>query len=326
MNSILIIGEATTTYGINKILNQSSEKLVKNLYGENCDLTDAFLLAKSIGVDNIFLANVKTNTAYIDIMQSAKQYNFTYIVPLSVRFSDRVYNKSLNRTLTYTEAFMRIITSFTDSILVMTDNYAELYETIDDYLDDMTSKIVNFKNEAYGILQNGRQLWFVANNLKDIKYANIYLAAVMCITEIPNYPKHKFPEAIFDIDYFDINSNELIYFKNNMHTYTSVENFINFHNEQNAYKIVLIDMVIRKLTDELDLSYFSGKLFNNQVKLKIKSVLQDFLESQKGKLIRDYNIIDISARLMSDYTYLITNKFSILPMNSLEEVNMIIEV
>ena len=326
MNSILLIGEGKTTYGINKIMEQHSEKLVKNLYGENSDLVQAFLLAKKIGVEKIYLANVKTNTSCIDIMQSAKQYNFTYIVPINIRFSDKVYNRQLNRKLTYTEVFMKIICAFTESILVMTDNHASLYETIDDYLDDMFLKIENFKTEAFSVLENGRQLWFVANNLSNTKFANVILAAVMCVNQLPEYPTYDFSDAIFDIDANDIGHNELIYFKNNMHTFTTVENFVNFHNEQNAYKIALIDMTIRELNNRLDLSYFSGKLFNNQLKLKLKSILQDFLNAQKGKLIRDYKIISIDSYLTTDHYYVIVNRFKILPMNSLEEVDIIIEV
>ena len=326
MSSILLIGEASTTYGINKIIKQSSEKLVKNFYGENSELTQAFLIALSYGVEDIYLANVKTNTSSIDVMQAAKQYNFTYIVPINVRFSDRVRNKELNRTLTYTEAYLRIITSYTDSIIVMTDNYADLYEDIDHYLNDMFNKIHIFKTEANSILEDGRQLWFVANNLKDCKMANVILASIMCVNPLPYYPNSDLPEAIFDIDLIDIKSNELIYFKNNIHTNTTIENFINFHNEDNAYKIALIDMVIRELNNGLDLSYFYGKLLNNQIKLKLKSYLQNYLNSQKGKLIRDYEILSIDSYLTTGHYYIIVNRFKILPMNSLEEVEVIIEV
>lgn len=326
MSSILIIGEATTTYGANKIIKQDSEKIVKSLYGPDCDLTKAFLLSKSAGPKNIYLANVKTKTAYVDILQASKQLNFTYIVPIGVRFSDKVYSKQLKRTLTYAEVFMRIITDYTESILVMTDNHASLYEDIDAYLDDMFLKINNFKFEADSILSNGRQLWLVANNLKDIAFSNVVLASLMCTTELPKYPRNITTEAVFNIDDTDVSNNELIYFKNNLYTNTSVENFINFHNESNAYKIAPIDMVIRKLNEDLDLSYFHGKLFSNQIKLKIKGVLQDYLTSQKGKLIRDFKIISIDYYLTAEHYYVIVNRFKILPMNSLEEVEVIIEV
>lgn len=325
-NSILIIGEGSTTYGINQIIKQDSLKLVAGLYGESSELTEAFELAKSTGATDIYLANVQTKTAYVDIMQVARQYNFTYIVPLGVRFSDKAFNKQLNRNMTFAEIFLRIITVMADSIIIMTDNHASLYEDIDHYLEDMFDKIKSFKLDAQSVLDNGRQLWFCANNLDKVPYSNVLLASIMTVTDLPNYPDYPIPEAVFNIDDIDVGNKELIYFKSNVYANNSIENFVNFHNEYNAYKIATIDMVIRKINEEIDLSYFSGKLFTNQVKLKIQSFVQDYLNSIKGKMIRDYSILSISTYLESDYSYVIVVHFKILPMNSLEECDVVIEV
>lgn len=325
-NSILIIGEGKTTYGMNQILKQDSLKLVAGLYGEDSELTEAFELAQSTGAKNIYLANAQTKTSHIDIIQIARQYNFTYIVPIGVRFSDKAFNKQLNRSMTFAEIFLRITTVMADSIIVMTDNHASLYEDIDNYLEDMFDKIKSFKADAQSILDDGRQLWFAANNIDKIPYANVLLASIMAVTDLPNYPNYPIPEAIFDIDEIDVGNKELIYFKNNVYANNSIENFVNFHNEYNAYKIAPIDMVIRKINEEIDLSYFSGKLFTNQVKLKIQSFVQDYLDSIKGKMIRDYSILSISTYLESDYSYVIVVHFKILPMNSLEDCDVVIEV
>lgn len=325
-NSILIIGEGTTTYGINQIIKQDSLKLVSGLYGENSELTQAFELAQSTGATNIYLANAQSKTAHIDIIQIARQYNFTYIVPIGVRFSDKAFNKQLNRNMTFAEIFLRITTVMADSIIVMTDNHASLYEDIDAYLNDMFDKIKSFKSEAQSVLDNGRQLWLVGNNLKDVPYANVLLTAIMAVTDLPTYPDYAIPEAIFNIDEMDVDNKELIYFKNNVYANNSIENFVNFHNEYNAYKIAPIDMVIRQINEDIDLSYFSGKLFTNQVKLKIQSLVQEYLSSIKGKMIRDYSILSIDTYLESDYSYTIVVYFKILPMNSLEECDVVIEV
>lgn len=325
-STMLIIGEGTTTYGLNQIIKQDSFNLVSNLYGENSDLTQAFALAQSVGATHIYLANAPTKTAYIDILQIAIQYDFTYIVPIGIRFSDRAFNKQLNRQMTFAEIFLRITSLMTESIVVMTDNHASLYEDIDHYLNDMKEKITRFKTEAQSVLENGRQLWFVANNLKNVAYSNVLLTALMTITELPHYPNYPLPEALFDIDAGDINNKELIYFKNNVYANNSIENFINFHNENNAYKIAPIDMVIRQINKDIDLTYFSGKLFNNQVKLKIQNLVQEYLNSIKGKMIRDFSILSIDTYLESDYSYTLIVYFKILPMNALEECDVIIEV
>ena len=324
--SILLIGEADTTYGLNQIIKQKSPKLVSGLYGSTSKLTTAFNYCQSLGVNEVYLANVQTKTAYIDVLQMAGQYDFTYIVPMGVHFGDRVYNKTAEREMSYAEVFLRIVTSMCNSILIMTDNEASLYEDIDAFLDDMKNKIKRFKIEADSILDNGRQLWFVANNLDGVSSSNVLLGALMTMTELPKYPTGKLPNAIFDIDEYDVGNSELIYFKSNRHTTTSIENFVNFHNEATAYKIAMIDMVIRKINQDIDLSGFKGKLFNNQTKLKIKSMLKDYLESIKGKLIRSYSIQSIDSYLLQDYTYLIVTNFTILPVNSLEECQVVIEV
>lgn len=325
-NSMLIIGSADSTYGLNQILKQSSKKLVAGLYGETSELTQAFNLAFDIGVTEIYLANAQTKTAYIDIVQLARQYNFTYIVPIGVRFSDKAFNKQLNRNQTFAEIFLRTVTVMADSIIVMTDNHASLYENIDHYLNDMFDKIKSFKEEAQTALDNGRQLWFAANNIEDVPYSNVILTAVMCVTELPNYPDYPIPSAMYDIDEIDVGSNELIYFRTNAYSNNSIENFVNFHNEYNAYKIAPIDMVIRKINEDVDLTHFAGRLFNNQIKLKIQSTLQEYLNSIKGKLIRDYAILSIESYLDSDHSYVLVIHFKILPVNSLEECDVVIEV
>lgn len=325
-SSMLIIGSADSTYGINQILKQNSKKLVAGLYGEVSELTHAFNLAFDIGVKEIYLANVQTKTAYIDIMQLARQYDFTYIVPIGVRFSDKAFNKQLGRNQTFAEIFLRTVSVMADSIIVMTDNHASLYENIDHYLNDMFDKIRTFKIEAQTALDNGRQLWFAANNLEDVPYSNVILTAVMCVTEIPHYPDYAMPNALFDIDEIDVGSNELIYFKTNTYANNSIENFVNFHNEYNAYKIAPIDMVIRKINEDVDLSHFAGRLFNNQIKLKIQSTLQEYLDSITGRLIRNYSILSIESYLDSDHSYVLVIHFKILPINSLEECDVVIEV
>lgn len=325
-NSILIIGPADSTYGLNQIIKHDSKKLVAGLYGDTSDLTQAFNIAFDMGVKELYVANAHTKTSYIDIMQIARQYDFTYIVPIDIRFSEKAFNKQLNRHQAFAEIFLRTVSVMADSIIVMTDNHASLYEDIDHYLDDMLSKIRSFKIEAESYLDNGRQLWFVANNLEDVKYSNIILTAMMCTTKLPNYPDHAIPNAIFEIDDIDVGSNELIYFKNNHYANNSIENFVNFHNEYNAYKIAPIDMVIRKINEDIDLTHFAGRLFNNQIKLKIQSTLQEYLSSIKGKLIRDYAIISIESYLDTDHSYILVIHFKILPINSLEECDVVIEV
>lgn len=323
-NSILIVGEGLT-YGLDQIIKHTSSKIVSNLYGKDSDLTNAFLLSSSIGVKDIYLANIQSQNGLINVCQMASQYNFKYIVPIGIRFSDKAYNKTIGRNMTFAEIALKIVSATSDSIVVMTDNHASLYEDMDSFLDEMDRKIKNFKTSSEGILNNGRQLWFVANNLKGVSFSNVVLASVMSITTLPSYPDYNIPDAVFDIDNADV-KNEMIYFKNNFLTNNSIENFVNFHNENTVYKVACIDLVIREINENLDLSLFSGKLFNSQVKLRIQNFTKEYLNSIKGKLIRDYEILNIEAYLNVEMYYDIFVYFKILPVNSLEECKVLIEV
>ena len=61
------------------------------------------------------------------------------------------------------------------------------------------------------------------------------------------------------------------------------------------------------------------------MRLKITSYLKSYLNSIKGKLIRDYTINNIDY-YKENFTYIIVNDFTIFPMNSLEEIKVVIEV
>jgi hypothetical protein len=322
---MLILGAAETDYKINEISYQSSINAVSQLYGD-CELTEAFIKAKEIGVPDVFLVNINTKTDYIDLIDVIKQYDFTYIVPLNIKFSDSFFNQELNRLMTYTELYLQEIGSNSNSTIIMTDEHASLYEYVDDFLKDMFSKIKSFKQAAQKALNYGNGLCLVANNLKDHPYANVLIASVLCVTEYKEYPTYNFGDAIFDIDDFDVNKNELAYFKNNILTDTSIENLKNFRNYQDAAKLVNIDRVIKYIDRELDFSQFSGKIFTNYIKLAINNKLKTFLTSIKNTAIRDFTIKSIDYISTSNGSGYVRNTFSILPYNSIEEFDMAMEV
>jgi len=323
--NILIIGKAATDYKLNQISYQSSESAVKSLYGAS-QLTDAFVLAKSMGVPDIFLANIQTQTDYIELIDVIKQYDFTYIVPLGIKFYDSFFNPVLNRLMTYAEFYLENIGNINNALILMTDNHASLYENIDAFLGDMSEKIDRFKHVAQKALLNGRNLCMVANNLQNYEYANLVLACALCTAEYSKYPEADFGPAIFDIDDFDVENLELVYFKNNVLTDTTVENLKNFRTESDQAKLINIDRVIKFIERELDFSEFRGKIFTDYIKLKIYNKLNEFLKSIVGVAILDYEIKSVEFVVTSPGAGSILNTFSILPINSIEEFDITIEV
>lgn len=323
--NILIIGKAATDYKLNQISYQSSEDVVRKLYGSS-QLTDAFATAKAMNVPDVFLANVSTSTDYIELVDVIQQYDFTYIVPLGIKFSDTFFNPILNRVMTYSEFYLDTVGRNSNALIIMTDHHASLYDDIDHFLDDMAIKIDKFKPVAQKALQNGRNLCMVANNLEDHEFANLILACALCTTPYSKYPEADFGPAIFDIDDFDVEDLELIYFKNNKLTSTTVENLKNFRIESDQAKLIDIDRVIKFIERELDFSEFRGKIFSDYIKLKLHNKLNEFLRTIVGVAIRNFEIKSIDFMITTPGAGLILNTFSIVPINSIDKFDIAMEV
>lgn len=323
--NMLILAEAANDYRLNEIVYYDAVETVKSLYGQS-DLYEAFKAAKDIGAPHVFLANINSKEDYIDMIDVIQHYDFTYIVPIGVKFSDSFYNPDLERPMTYSELYAEHIGQTCSSIILMTDHHANLYEDVDHFLDDMGIKIDTFKSVAQRALQYGRCIGFVANNLADYKYANVAVAASLCATVLSSYPTYDFGDAVFDIDDFDIGGRELIYFKNNLLTTTSIENLKNFRMDLDAAKLINVDRVIRFIERELDLSDYRGKFYTEYVKLKIYNLLTEFFEGIMNDAIRSYQITSVEFVRTSPSAGTIVNTFSIAPINSLEEFDIAMEV
>jgi hypothetical protein len=323
--NMLIIGEAATNYKLNEISYQSSVDAVNQLYGSS-QLSDAFSIAKRLGVPDVFLINVGIQTDYIDLVDVIKQYDFTYIVPLGIKFSDTFFNPILNRPMSYSELYLDSVGQNGNALILMTDCHASLYEDVDSFLDDMRDKITSFKYTAQSTLRNGRNMCLVANNLNDYDFANLMAACAICVSAYSVYPTAEFGAAIFDIDDLDIGNLEMCYFKNNTLVPTSIENLKNFRIENDSVKLINIDRVIKFIERELDLSEFKGKFFNDYIKLKIYTKLTEFFKGIVNIAISDFNINSIEFVTTTSGAGSIINKFTLQPINSIESFDIAMEV
>lgn len=323
--SIVILAEGLTDYKLGEIELHTSLKNVKSLYGES-EITEAFATAKDIGVDDIFLVNCKTTTDYIECIDSLRHYDFAFIVPIGIKFSDSFYNPKTKKQMSYGELYLEATNGATNSLIIMTDNHASLYEDIDQFLNDMKNKINKFKTSSYKSLRFGNNLSMVGNNLVDSRYANLILASVLSITPIGEYPTYDFGQSIFDLDDAEINNIEMIYFRNNHLRPTTVENLKNFRIEYDAAKLIEIDRVIKFINRELDFSSFTGKFFTDYTKLNIYKRLSKFLQDNVGKTIRGYKINSIDFISEVKGSGVLHNNFDIIPKNSIESFNIIMEV
>ena len=323
--NILIIGEGATNTKLNQIFytENLNTTQISNLYG-SCELTDAFSFARIFNIQNIFLVNIRRKTDYCNIANIIHNYDFAYIVPLGVYFSDTFFNIGTQKVVTYAELFLNA-TAENDSTVIMTDAHASLYEDIDSYLKDMDTKIKSFKNTCRDSLQYGNNLCLVANNLKNYTKSNLIFASVLCNAELKDYPSFNFGPAIFDIDDFDV-SNELIYFKSNVNSNTSIENLKNFRLYFDAAKMVTIDKAVKYIIRGIDYTDFCGIQFNEYVKLNLYKYLSNYLQNLIGSAIRNYKINNITLVKNNDHTGSICIDFSITPINSIEEFRVVKEV
>jgi len=190
----------------------------------------------------------------------------------------------------------------------------------------MFDKIQSFHNSSFEVVNYGNNLCFVSNNLKNYEMSNLLLTASLNITDFKSYPTYDFGDTVFDIDSNDVCGKELIYFKSNILTTTSVENLQNFNQFIDSSKMILIDRVIKYIKRELDYSSFYGTNFNDYVKMKMQQYLSQFLQSLVGSIITGYKINSIQLIKKTNFTGAITVDFSVTPVNSLEEFRIITEV
>jgi hypothetical protein len=290
--TLLLMGRGETSRAINQIAYYSTTEAVRSAYGES-ELTDAFVSAKDIGVPHVFLINVQNTYDYIEIANVLRHYDFAYIVPLSIYFSDVFFDSTRdNKRVTYYQHLLEKMSFNNRSLLVATDRHASLYEDIDFYLDDMTALVRQFKNSMTGRM-DGKNLCFVANNLQDHSLSSVTLASVLCVSDLGEYPLYRFGFAVFDIDGFDIQEHELVYFKNNHLPGTTIENLLNFNSIVEPEKVVTIDRIAKYVRRNLDLSRFKGRRLSAYQKIRIENALIEFFDPLVNWILRAYEIKSI---------------------------------
>ena len=151
-NSILIIGKASTERKLNEIYQPNSRNDAFNIYGES-ELYSSYIDAMNLGATNIYLLNAYKTTDYIDCLKTIKYYNFSYIAPIGINISDRFYSSKYNKEMYYAEFYLQEFSENTNSLIIFTDNHAEFYENIDEYLLDNNNKVNKFKEKVNYLLE-----------------------------------------------------------------------------------------------------------------------------------------------------------------------------
>ena len=92
------------------------------------------------------------------------------------------------------------------------------------------------------------------------------------------------------------------------------------------YKKVLIDELIKQVIRILDFSEYKGKIYTKYVDLQIKTSITNKLKPFNKKIFKSYTLKDIRFVKLNDNTGYIYVELSIVPYDSFENVNIVMEV
>lgn len=327
VDSMLILGKANNEYKLNEFVYPESYSEMCKMFGDDSELTVAYRDAINNGAKTVFVMNCYKTSDYIESISYVSQYNFAYVVPVGIHASDKFYLSETNSEMYFAEYYLGEFRKHTNSMLIFTEKHASLYENIDNYLTDMQVKISVFKDKAKYMLDlNGRNLAFCLNCLKESNYANVVLAASLCKTNTGEYPNPINYKSTYDFNSNDFYVEDIIYFKNNIHINTSIENLKNFRTQQDAIKLISIDRVIKYMERTLDTSFVIGKLYSQYVQMTLYDYLDEYFRKLMNQCIKNYAIKKINFVRGENLTGHILIDIDIYPINSLEQVSVFLEV
>ena len=324
--NMLIIGKGATDYSLKQISYETDYDEVLQRYGES-DISKAFQIAYNMGVEYIFVMNLKNSYDYFDVAEVIKQNDFTYIVPVSVYLSDTFTDSFKDGSkVSYVAYLLSLVSSIhNESVIIATDKHASLYEDMDAFIEGQAGAESIFRRSCGGGM-NMENIIFIANNSVSNEFANVMLAAALCTSDIGAYPSNAFGEAIFDFDHFDDVGN-WAYFKSHIEKETTVENLINFL-QRGPEKIVTVSRILKMIKREIDLSEFVGHSYSEYQRMRIERRLELYLGGLINYVIYNYKINSVKGYRDPDHRGCVTiiNRFDVWPINCLDRCHVEIGV
>ena len=324
-NSILLIGKAESEYKNLEIIYCNSIERVEYIYGKDSDIYNAFNELIAMGINEAYICNCYLFTDYIKVLNNINE-EYGFICPL---FNFSEFYKTDSSTKVYlAELYSNIIANGLTEI-IFTDKHASYYETIEQYIKEMNQINMNFKSLSFNNLTYGENLCFVLNNLQKYKFANVVLAAILVQADLKYYPNANIGDVVFDLNNNDFYGQEIIYFAYNYLTGTTIENLLNFRLVNDPEKFIPIHLIVLKIKRALMFDEFIGKLFTKYTQIQIENKLVEIMDSFVDNLIRSYNIKNIQYQKVhngSNITIRVIILLSILPFNSIEDIELSLEV
>lgn len=318
-NNILLIGKAANNNRLKEIVYAENYKDVQKEFGDS-DLTSAFKLAKDMGAPYVFLMNLRYNYQLFDVAEVLAQNDFAYIVPVNTYLSDLYDDEIGERRISYIEYLLEQCRHRNETVFLVTDKHASMYEDLDVYLEAMNAVDEDFRmNMDYSV--DPENILFVLNNLENHAMANVALAAAICSTPMKDYPQADFGPAIFSIDAYEDIGN-VAYFMNHTVRTTTVENLVNYCGGV-PQRSFTISRIVKAVIREVDFHEFIGEHYSSVQLVTLRQKLERYLESLIGTMIYRYEIISVSPyRTEESGVINIETKFDIWPISSFEKVHI----
>lgn len=334
-NSLLIIGKASNNNLSEEILKAKNIDEIYNTFGDS-ELSRAAEYALNAGLTEVYLYNTFETENYLTIADKFVHYEFSYIVPIGIYINDTFYNPITKTNMLFADFYLSALSVNTCSTVIMTDRHASLYEDLDHYLMTIEDLMYDIKNEhqinnpsitSSDDVNKWTNLIFVSNMLKNVEYSNIRLACELIKCTPGSYPASIPEKAVYDYDSFDFSQNNICYFKDNiLSNGCSIENLLNMRLDQDAYKSVVVDMVIKYIRRNLDLSEYSGKFFTKYTKLQIGNKVKSFMNQITGTMIKKYSIKSIDFVLTGPNVGNVLIGTEITPRGTFESLKINLEV
>lgn len=327
--NILLIGKAETNNKQKMILNPLTVSTAKSLYG-NSELYRAYETARAITNDsNIFTVNCQLITDFIELIDDIVHYDFDFIVPLDIFIRDTFVDPGSESHQYFLAYYLELLgMKENTAMIVATDYRSNLYDSIDSYIKEEKQMLNTFINANSTILNKyGNNIMFVLNNFEDCEFAHVVLAASLSSYDFKSYPVNTKYSCHFDIDSFDISDKNICFYKH--HNYSgesSIEQLYSLRTRYDIYKNVLIDLLIKYVVKQLDMSEFNGTLYTPYTTVKINKKVMNILNNLEGEVFKAYSINDIYYNKITVNSGDIIIDISIVPYGLLEKINICIEV
>lgn len=328
-NSILILGRANNNNLSGEIIKAKNIDEIYKAFGDS-ELSRAADYVLSSDVKEVYLYNCYETANYISVVSKFQHYEFSYIVPVGINISDSFYNPLTKTNMLYAEFYLNNLLEETTSTIIMTDRHADLYEDLDHFLISNEQMLHSLKSETINMefdIEKWTNLIYVSNMLANVEYSSIILACELINCTPGSYPKNILFGATYDYDSFDIKHKDMCYFKNNvLSRNTSIENLLNLRPKQDPYKSVLIDMVIKYIRRNLDLSKYVGRYYTKYTKIQIEKDVRTFMNEINGIMIENYNIKSIDFVLTGSSVGNVLIGTEITPRGTFEALQVNLEV